>query len=82
MIMLHRLIIFPVVFSHYFPRCFLLIILPVVFCSLFPPLFFAEWPIPLLYMRTVLLSLKIAPTLSNFVVGILHRLVSKQVKHK
>jgi len=30
-------------------------------------------------MRTVLLSLKISPTLSNFVIGILHRLVAKEV---
>jgi hypothetical protein len=36
-------------------------------------------PLPELYMRTVLLALKASPTLTDFVMGILQRLISKQV---
>lgn len=35
--------------------------------------------VPELYMRTVLLALKASPTLTDFVMGILQRLISKQV---
>ena len=36
-------------------------------------------PLPELYMRTVLLALKASPSLTDFVMGILHRLIAKQI---
>jgi len=36
-------------------------------------------PLPQLYMRTVLVALKASPSLTDFVMGILSRLISKQV---
>ncbi|KAJ1471598.1 hypothetical protein T484DRAFT_1843479, partial [Baffinella frigidus] len=38
-----------------------------------------QTPLPQLYMRTVLLCLKLAPALTDFAMGILQRLISKQL---
>jgi hypothetical protein len=40
-----------------------------------------QTPLPQLYMRTVLLCLKLAPALTDFAMGLLQRLISKQVAH-
>ena len=38
-----------------------------------------QTPIPMLFMRTVIQSLRVCPKLSNFVMTILTKLISKQV---
>jgi len=58
--------------------CWVLLIYAVDLCVVM--LTYAN-PLVQLYMRTVLLCLKLAPALTDFAMGILQRLISKQV-HK